>query len=99
MQCSVPATRGTAAAYAPAAPRVPVADCDRSAAEFRSEGLRGVDNFVVPDVAHTSRRRGRAPGLHRGPFSDTIGQRHERQPTHPARLGADARYFGTHAPQ
>ena len=30
-QSSVPATRGTAAAYAPAAPRVPVADCGRSA--------------------------------------------------------------------
>jgi hypothetical protein len=29
MQSSVPATRGTAAAYAPAAPRVPVADCGR----------------------------------------------------------------------
>jgi hypothetical protein len=32
MQSSVPATRGTAAAYAPATPRVPVADCGRSGA-------------------------------------------------------------------
>ena len=34
-QSSVPATRGTAAAYAPAAPRVPVADCGRWRGERR----------------------------------------------------------------